>query len=266
MHEAVSDIIAERAQLSAGMSGAITKMLVVSFVAHAALVAALLIAPDFFTGVATQQSTPMMISLGGAEGPDSGGMNTISNRAVQRVAEPDAKPERPTPPAAKTPEMVAPEPTAKPSPKPPAKPIEQPRETSSSRKPAAGAAVAPGTGRVETPGAPQVPFGGLTTGGGGVGGARVDVANFCCPSYLASIVSQIKRNWIEQPGLRGQNTIKFVVQRDGTITGIEVDKSGGQLMDIASERALRTTQKVSPLPAEYSPNTLTIYLIFEYSR
>lgn len=266
MHEAVSDVIAERGQLAAGMSGAVARMLMLSLAAHAVLVAALLFAPGFFTGSAMPEATPMMISLGGAEGPDTGGMNSISTRSIQRVAEPDAKPERPTPPADNPPEMVAPAPVAKPAPKTPPKPIEKPKENASSRKPTAGAAVATGTGRVENPNASPVPFGGLSSGGQGVGGARVEVANFCCPSYLASIVSQIKRNWIEQPGLRGQNTMKFVVQRDGTINGIAVDKSGGQLMDIASERALKTTQKVTPLPAEFTPNSLTIYLIFEYSR
>jgi outer membrane biosynthesis protein TonB len=266
MHEGVSDIIAERAQLAAGMSGAVSRMLMLSLAAHAVLVAALLFAPGFFTGAATHKATPMMISLGGAEGPDTGGMNSISTRAVQRVAEPDAKPERPTPPADTPPEMVAPAPVAKPAPRTPAKPIEKPKENASSRKPTSGAAVAPGTGRVENPNASPVPFGGLSTGGGGTGGVRTNVENFCCPTYLGQIVSQIKRNWSNRQGLAGQNSIKFVIRRDGTITGIEVDESGGQLLDIASMRALQVTGKVTPLPAEFTPNTLTIYLIFEYSR
>lgn len=266
MHEGVSDVIAERAQLATGMSRLVSRMVALSLIAHAILVTALIVAPQFFTGGLREKTTPMMISLGGAEGPDSGGRNTISNKAVQRVAEPDAKPERPTPPAANKPEMVAPEPTAKPAPKTPEKPVEKPRETSSARKPSAGAVVAPGSGKVETPGAPQIPFGGLTTGGGGMGGARTDVANFCCPAYLAQIQSQIQRNWSNTQGLTGQNTLKFVIRRDGTIEQIEVEQSGGQLLDIASQRALVTTKQVRPLPPEFTPNSLTIYLDFKYSR
>ncbi len=72
-----------------------------------------------------------MIDLGGAEGPDAGGLNTIAAKAVQRVAEPNEKPSRPTPPAEKTPEMVAPTPVSKPVTKTPAKPIEKPAEKSS---------------------------------------------------------------------------------------------------------------------------------------
>jgi TonB family protein len=259
MREAVSDILVERAQITDGMS----RMLLVSLVGHALLVASLLFAPDFWTGGASQQETPMMISLGGAEGPDAGGRNTIADRAVQRVAEPDEKPSRPTPPATKPPEMVAPEPAARPTPKAPPKPVEKPAEKSSTRKPTAGDEIKTGSARAETGGA-QVPFGGLATGGGGTGGARVDVPNFCCPTYLAGVVNQIKRNWSQRQAVKGQNTLKFTVQRDGTITNIAVDQSGGALLDIASERALRITKQVQPLPPEFTPSTLTIYLIFEY--
>lgn len=262
MHEAVSDILNERAQAADGMS----RMLLLSLAGHAALIAVLVFVPELVTSSVEQKATPMMITLGGAEGPDAGGRNTISNRPVQRIAEPDAKPERPTPPAAKAPEMTVPDPVAKPAAKTPPKEIQKPRETAPSRnKGTAGAEIKSGAARVETGGA-QIPFGGLATGGGGTGGARTDVANFCCPSYLASIVTMIKRNWSDRQSVRGQNTIKFVVQRDGRITDIAVEESGGQLLDIASQRALLQTKQVTPLPPEFTGNTLTIYLIFEYTR
>jgi outer membrane biosynthesis protein TonB len=261
MREAVSDILAERAQIHEGMS----PMVIVSLAAHVLLVASLFFAPDFWSAGAQQKTTPMMITLGGAEGPDAGGMTTIAERAVQRIAEPEEKPSRPTPPAAKPPEMVEPSPVVKPTTKPPAKPVEKPKDNSSSRKPTAGTEIKTGSAKVETGGA-QIPFGGLTTGGGGTGEARVDAQNFCCPSYLATVVSTIKRNWSERQSVKGQNTIKFVVHRDGTISGVEVEQSGGALLDIASQRALHVTKQVQPLPSEFTSNTLTVYLIFEYSR
>ena len=265
MQEAVSEIILERAHIADGMGRAVLRMLVLSLIAHALLVLSLIFAPSFWTSSATDKSKPMIIDLGGAEGPDAGGLNTIAAKPVQRVAEPNEKPTRPTPPAEKAPEMVAPTPVSKPAPKTPPKSVEKPAEKSSTKKPTAGKEIAAGAARADTNGA-QIPFGGLTTGGGGTGGARVDVANFCCPSYLASIVSQIKRNWSDRQSVKGQNTIKFVVMRDGTITGIEVDQSAGELLDISSARALRTTKQVTPLPREFTGNTLTIYLIFEYTR
>jgi outer membrane biosynthesis protein TonB len=259
MREAVSDILVERAQITEGMS----RMVLLSLVGHLALVAALLFAPEFWTGATPQSETPMMITLGGAEGPEAGGRNTMADRAVQRVAEPDEKPSRPAPPAAKPPEMVAPDPVAKPAPRTPPKPVEKPSEKSTSKKPTAGEEIKTGAAKVETGGA-AVPFGGLATGGGGVGGARVQVDNFCCEAYLRSIVATIKRNWNQRQAVRGLNTIKFTVQRDGTITNIAVDQSAGTLLDIASQRALIQTKRVQPLPPEFTPSTLTIFLEFEY--
>ena len=261
MREAVDDILAERMQITDGMS----RMVLLSLAGHAMLVASLLYAPDFWTSADNQKATPMMITLGGAEGPDAGGMTTISAKPVQRVAEPDEKPSRPTPPAEKPPEMVTPKPETRPAPKTPTKPIEKPKENSPSKKPTAGEEIKTGTAKAETGGA-QIPFGGLTTGGGGTGGARVDVPNFCCPSYLATVVSTIKRNWKPTKGVTGQNTVKFVVNRDGTISAVEVEQSGGALLDIASQRALVVTQRVQPLPAEFTGNTLTVHLIFEYTN
>ena len=265
MREAVAEILLERAQITDGMGRVIVRMLVLSLAAHALLILSLIFAPTFWTSSAIDKSRPMIIDMGGAEGPDAGGMNTIANRPVQRVAEPDEKPSRPTPPAEKVPEMVAPSPVAKPTPKTPAKPIEKPKETSSTKKPTAGKEIADGAARAETGGA-QIPFGGLTTGGGGTGGARTDVQNFCCPAYLASIVAQIKRNWGERQSVKGLNIIKFVVMRDGTITSVEVDQSAGPLLDLSSQRALRVTKQVTPLPREFTGNTLTIYLEFAYTR
>ena len=261
MHEGVSDLLTERARMNEGMS----RMLVLSLAAHGLLIASMMFAPQFWTSVTPERETPMMISLGGAEGPDAGGRNTIADRPVQRVAEPEAKPERPAPPAAKPPEMVAPDPVAKPTPRTTAKPIEKPTETSSSRKPTSGAEIKSGAARVETGGA-AIPFGGLTTGGGGTGGARVDVPNFCCPTYLAGVINVIKRNWNQKQGITGRNTIRFVIHRDGRISGVEVDESGGALLDITSKRALVVTERVAPLPPEYKDATLPIYLTFEYTR
>ena len=261
MREAVSEILDERAQMTTGIS----RMVLLSLAAHALLVLSMVFAPGFWTSDPAPEETSMMITLGGAEGPDAGGRNPLADRPVQRVAEPEAKPERPAPPAAKAPEMVVPEPAAKPAPPSTAKPIEKPKDTSTSKKPTSGAEIKTGAARVETGGA-QIPVGGLTTGGGGTGGARPDVANFCCPEYLNSVVSVIKRNWNQRQGTAGQNTMKFVIQRDGTITDIAVDQSGGELLNFASERAVRVTKQVAPLPREFTNNTLTVYLIFEYSR
>jgi TonB family protein len=76
----------------------------------------------------------------------------------------------------------------------------------------------------------------------------------------------IKRNWQQQQGQVGQNTVKFTIQRDGTIANIAVQEGNNQLLNLASQRALIQTRSVPPLPAAFTPPQLTVYLIFEYKR
>jgi TonB family protein len=262
MHEAVSDILAERARTADGMS----RMVMLSLAAHAFLIATIVLLPQEWRTVHVKpEAKPMMISLGGAPGPQAGGMNTIADRATQAVAEPAAKPRVEPPPAPKAPEMVVPEPKAKPVAKAPAK-VEKPADKSSSRAPTTGPEIKSGSSNVKTGGA-AVPFGGLTTGGGGTGGAKVDVANFCCPEYLTQMVQAIQRNWNRNRGASGTVQMKFTVLRDGTITNIEVEiPSNIAMLDLESQRALLNTKQLPQLPREFTENTLTVHLIFEYQR
>lgn len=262
MQEAVSEILIDRARETDGLS----RMVGVSLLGHATLLAIIIVAPSrWFASSPADNVSPMMITLGGAPGPDAGGLNPISGQSVQALAESTAKPRVETRPAPKPPEMVAPDPTAKPATKTPPKSIQKPADKSASRTPTTGAAVKEGSSRVDT-GAAPIPFGGLSTGGGGGDGARTDYANFCCPEYLRLMTDQIKRNWQRNQGAAGKVEMKFIVQRDGTITGVEVEKTSGQaLLDQASQRALVLT-RLPPLPREFPERMLTVYLVFEYQR
>jgi TonB family protein len=260
MREAVSDILEERAQAAAGLSRAV----ILSLIAHGLLLSTLIVAPQFWSMTTARNEKVMTISLvGGAEGPESGGRNPLSARPVQEVA-PQEPRARPTQPAPKPPEMVAPD-LAKPTPKTPPKSIEKPAETSS-RKPTTGAEVKSGSAVAETQSPAQVPFGGLSTGGVAGTGATLDVQNFCCPGYLQTMIQMIRRNWQRNQGVAGKVTMKFVVQRDGRLTNMEVEESGGQFLDLASMRALAATRQIPPLPREFPENTLTVHLVFEYLR
>ncbi len=156
MREAVSDIITERSQAVEGVS----RMVVLSVLAHVVLLTVIAVKPDFWTGRHAPEAEPMVISLGGAEGPEAGGLNPLSARPVQEVAAPETRPRAEPQPAPKPPEMTAPEPAAKVTPKP-SKPIEKPAEKTSSRKPTTGAEVKTGSAVAETGSTAQVPFGGL---------------------------------------------------------------------------------------------------------
>jgi len=266
VQESVSDILVDRARDADGLS----RMVIVSLTAHAVLVAAFVFTPaKWRVAEIPPKVTPMMITLSGGTGPDTGGMTPISGRPVQTEAPAETKPAPVAPPAPKPPEMIAPEPKAKPAPKTPAKPIEKPVDKSSSRKPTSGPEIKEGDARADTGGAP-VKFGGLTrpSGGGAVSsGAYTDYANFCCPTYLSQMTDLIRRNWNPNQGATGQALLKFTIQRDGTLTNVQVEKSSNNpLLDLESQRALLKTRALPALPREFTESTLTVHLQFDYQR
>ncbi|HEY7500450.1 MAG TPA: TonB family protein [Vicinamibacterales bacterium] len=258
MQEAVSGILVARSREADGLS----RMVTVSLVAHAVVLTAIVFMPrGWLTSQIEQRSTPMMISLGGVPGQDTGGMTPIATRAIQHESPETKAPV--TPPAVKPPEMIAPLPDVKA--KPPTKAIEKPVDKSSTRKPTVGPQVRSGAGRVET-GGMAVPFGGLAQGGGGTGGVRIE-GDFCCPEYIETMKRLIHAQWNFQQGAAGLVEVKFTIRRDGMLTGVAVEKtSGNPLLDLESRRAVLATQKLGPLPDQFTRPNLTVYLTFEYKR
>lgn len=263
MHEAVSDILVERSR----EPDRVNQMVLISLLAHAVIFTGLAIMPSSWRLSHKATVTPMMITLSGGNGPDTGGLNPISARPVQEIA-PTTKAAPVVPPASKAPEMVAPEPKATPAAKTPPK-IEKPLEKSTARKPTTGPEPKTGSARAETGGQP-IPFGGLTRAAGSSStgtAAMTDYANFCCPDYLAQMVDLIKRNWNQNLGAAGQVRVKFTIHRDGAITDVKLDQpSGISLLDLESQRAVAKTRALPPLPREFSENTLTVTVIFDYHR
>jgi TonB family protein len=77
----------------------------------------------------------------------------------------------------------------------------------------------------------------------------------------------VQRNWDKRQGIAGETQLKFLIQRDGRITGIELERSSGYApLDLSAQRALFMTQRVQPLPAAFPDDHLTIHLRFEYQR
>ena len=260
MQEAVSAVLIERSREADGLSRAV----LLSVGVHLTFLTVLALMPSgWLTSEPEEKPKVTTISLGGVAGPDTGGMTSIATRTVQAEAAPNTRPVV-TPPAAKTPAMVAPTPDARPKPAP--KPVEKPVDKAASRKPSTGAEVRTGAARVDTPNAAEVPFGGLSSGGGGTGGARIE-GDFCCPAYIETMKGLIYANWNQQQGARGSVDIKFIIRRDGMLTAVAVDKSSGNpLLDLESRRAVIVTQRIPPLPDQFTRPTLTVYLTFEYKR
>lgn len=257
--DAVSEILADRSRDADSLS----RMVMVSMAAHVAVIAGLTLLPRV-SGLPQEQTRAMTIMLGGAEGPDQG-RNPMDARKVQEAV-PEGRKPTDTPPAPTKPDMIEPTkaaPIAKGTPKP-----EPPKITPQlqGRTPSQGAEVNKGSARIETNSAAQNPVPGLATGGGPGTGAYTDYADFCCPEYLNQVVSLIKRNWQPRQGQVGMNTVKFTIQRDGTIANVSIQEGNNQLLNLASQRALQVTRSVPPLPAAFTPPQLTVYLIFEYQR
>lgn len=258
MREAVSDILVERAQDPEGLG----RMLSVSIGAHLALLVALLLIPSEWRSRPHPDTTPMIISLGGSPGQRTEGMTPIGGRTIQEVAEPKAVRTPPLPPAAKPPEMVLPREQTRPRPAPPVRKL---AEDARGRRPTTGPEEQTGPARAET-GAQGNNFG-LTTGGGSGTGGYVDVGNFCCPEYLNTMRQLIQRNWDEKQSVTGSAQVKFTVQRDGSLTGIQLEKPSGYfVLDRAALAALSATRQVPPLPGEFTEDHLTVHLVFQYQR
>ena len=251
--DAVSPILVERAREPQGLKN----MWVLSLVVHGVAAALLLLMP-----APSIEDDPlknaMTISLGGAPGVHNGGMTQVSARTTEASPNPEKAPE--APPAAKAPEMVLP--TKKELPKPAA--TKAPADSKARPVPKALEATQ-GDARIET-GARGAGFG-LATGGGTGASGYLDVANFCCPDYLSTMIQLIQRNWNAKQNVTGITRIKYTIQRDGRLTDIQLEQSSGYFaLDQTAQRALILTRQLPPLPAQFPESTLTVHLNFSYER
>lgn len=257
--EAVTEILLKRGRDNRRL----TPMAAFSFLAHLAAAILLVLMPGRLGGKREDPLRDVMsISLGGAPGPRSGGMTPMGGRAVEAVEAPPepAKPQPVRPPVEKAPEMTLPKPGAKPIVRPPVK--SSPTDARG-RKPATATEARPGNSVAETS-AKGLGFG-LTTGGGGAVGGYLEVGSFCCPDYLATMLQLIQRNWNSKQGVPGGNVVRFTIQRDGTITNVELPQSSGYaVLDLASRRVLLVTRALPPLPQAFPNETLTVRLTFNY--
>jgi TonB family protein len=205
--------------------------------------------------------TIMQISLGGPIGPETGGTEVLGANTIQKLLPVEAKkPIEPVrPPAAKTPEMV--EPTK--APPRTVTPNKVDAKDPKSAKPTVGKEIQQGSSIAKSNATGQG-FG-QSSGGGGAGG-HLEVTDFCCPEYLATMSTLIRRNWNSQVGAVGRTHLRFVIQKDGRIADITIEQSSGvETMDSFARRALMLT-KLPPLPAAFPDAALAVHLYFDYTR
>jgi TonB family protein len=140
--------------------------------------------------------------------------------------------------------------------------VEQSPPEARGRTPTEGDEVRAGNALANT-GTQGVGFG-LSTGGGGSGG-YLDVENFCCPAYVTTMQALIRRNWDPNQPVAGSVMMQFQIQRDGTLTDIQVENSSGYIaLDLAAQRALLVTRQLPPLPSGFTEPDLGVHLVFQY--
>jgi protein TonB len=102
-------------------------------------------------------------------------------------------------------------------------------------------------------------------GSAGVGGLKIDQADFKYPIYIERMVMIISLNWFK-PAQTVQTSpvVHFQIERDGTVTDARiVTPSGLPYVDRAALRAVLASSPLPPLPAEYSGPHLGIQVVFE---
>ena len=99
-------------------------------------------------------------------------------------------------------------------------------------------------------------------------GANIEGADALGYSYyLNAMLTRISDNWLN-PYADGPQvltaTVVFTIERDGTIKDVQIEKkSGDATYDASCERSLLVTDKLPPLPPEFTGPQLKLHLEFE---
>ena len=190
----VTDVLRDRLEPPAGLQ----RMITFSLLAHGVFAAALVFAPGaLFNKRPAEPRIVMNISLEGSSGPSSGGLNAAAGRATQTVVPKEElkKPDSYLPPAAVKPDMVISNKVVTKPTKTPPVPVKEAPDQARGRAPTP----VPGSPR---PGAdlhrPKAK-GRLSTAAAWIG-SYLDVADFCCPDYIAMMIDRIRGAW-QQPSV-----------------------------------------------------------------
>jgi TonB family protein len=250
VNDAVDRLIIERAALDRGFS----RGLVLSIVAHVALVAAAFAGPMLFP----KKPIPK-IALGMAVPLPPGGGGASAPQPPAPAPEP-AKPEPPAPQPEKAPKVVKPpkEAERKGLPAPDAKKSKK-AATATPAPAKAAAGVAGGTGTATAAHA----FDGLDIGGmpGPGFGGNDPYGDY----YMASVKRKIWTVWRSKitTGMTDPIIIRFTILADGSVTDVQVTQPGNAgHLNTAAQSAVITAAPFSPLPKHYETDRKTVDALF----
>ena len=261
--ESTTDILRERAKDEARL-GRLVWAYSIALAGHVVLITVVLFGPSGFLSSLDTEVLPivMTISLGGPVGPSQGGQTALAARPVQEALplEEADRAQWEQPPAPAPPEMTISTSDAHRRPEAEVA-VESAPDESRGRTPTRGPTLREGNALAETGSDGD----GVGLSAGGLGsGVHLDVADFCCPEYLGLMVDLIGRRWNQRQRVSAEVKMKFTIQRDGRLTGIELETPSGYFaLDTGAERALRSAS-LPPLPSRFASDELTVHLTFRY--
>ena len=99
-------------------------------------------------------------------------------------------------------------------------------------------------------------------------GARIEGAEALGYSYYLNVIlTRISDNWLNPYAGDAKvltATVMFIIERDGTVRDVKVEKkSGDAAYDASCERALLVLDRLPPLPPEFTGPRLKLHLEFE---
>ena len=99
-------------------------------------------------------------------------------------------------------------------------------------------------------------------------GARIEGAEALGYSYYLNVIlTRISDNWLNPYAGEAKvlnATVMFVIERDGTVRDVKIEKkSGDAAYDASCERALLVLDRLPPLPPEFTGPRLKLHLEFE---
>ncbi len=261
MKEAVSDILAARAQ----DAGGINRLFGYSLAVHLLIgVVAVLVPADWLSSQAARPNV-MEVSLGGSLGERTTGVAPISGRRVDEAV-PETKRPEPLKVAPPPKPDTMPTPAAKviTPPKTPPKPLEKPPVAATpapTKPPVTGKQVQSGTAVTDT-GATGLGQG-LTQGGGGGTGGAIDL-NVFDQAWVRQMTNAITAVWDNAQPETGWTETLFELNREGKVIKFEVTASTQSfVLNTAAERAVKTAT-IAPLPVDFKETTLRVRLRFNY--
>ncbi|HMF09551.1 MAG TPA: TonB family protein [Thermoanaerobaculia bacterium] len=253
--DTVANILAERQEERIPWGSAA----LLAFLLHAAVLTLLLVsvfakpmrysAPRYVAIRLIRQGSPSAPEVRTAPAPVPPAPPAVEKPKIEKPPE-----EKPEPPSSKALLLPAKEPKKKPTPAPVSRP--GPAATPSMSLPTAGE---------ESPGAATGPAAGSASGTAGIGGLKVDQADFKYPVYIERMVMIISLNWFKPAQIVQVNPIvHFQIERDGTVSDARIVTSSGMaFVDRAALRAVIASSPLPPLPADYAGPHLGIQVVFE---